>query len=131
MSRDCNILSLKVLTDSGEGTVSDILNAIDRVLKYARNSGRRSVVSMSLGGPCEMGGEWRNQLVSKTLSLPPSLSLSFLLPFFVSFSLLYVSFLLFALTSLNFTYTIEFVRTKILFFTLHLLSYPPSIRLSN
>ena len=56
-SRDCNILSLKVLTDAGDGTVSDILNAFDRVIQYAKSSGRRSVVSMSLGGPCENEGE--------------------------------------------------------------------------
>lgn len=56
VSRDCNILALKALADAGEGTVSDILNALDRVTTYAKTSGRRSVVSMSFGGPCEKGG---------------------------------------------------------------------------
>ena len=50
---DANIYSLKVLNDDGQGSSSAILAAFDVVINNAKDSGRRSVVSMSLGGPCE------------------------------------------------------------------------------
>ena len=48
-----NIYSLKVLNDDGQGTSSAILAAFDVVVSTVKKNGRRGVVSMSLGGPCE------------------------------------------------------------------------------
>lgn len=87
VSRDCNILALKALADAGEGTVSDILNAMDRVITYAKTSGRRSVVSMSFGGPCEQGGE--HLKFTFTCSVSFLVSVSFALSNSYSFSFLY------------------------------------------
>lgn len=53
VSPGANLLSLKVLNDQGEGDTSAVVAALDYVLQLSRTSGRRSVVSMSLGGPCE------------------------------------------------------------------------------
>lgn len=58
VSPNCNMYGLKVLNDKGEGTVSVILGALDFILKFVQNSGRRSVISMSLGGPCEVNGKF-------------------------------------------------------------------------
>ena len=49
---DCNILSMKVLSNDGSGYSSDIIGALEYVALLSSISGRKSVVSMSLGGPC-------------------------------------------------------------------------------
>jgi subtilisin family serine protease len=55
VSPGASLYGLKVLSDEGEGSSSDIVEALDHVLSlYKTNNPRRpSVVSMSLGGPCE------------------------------------------------------------------------------
>jgi hypothetical protein len=47
-----NILGLKVLDDSGGGYTSDIILGLEKVVELVSISGRRSVMSMSLGGSC-------------------------------------------------------------------------------
>ncbi|KAF9556363.1 serine proteinase [Agrocybe pediades] len=46
-----NVLAVKVLNHKGKGSASDIIAGMNHVLDEASNSGRPSVVSMSLGGP--------------------------------------------------------------------------------
>ena len=53
VAKGANIYGLKILGDSGEGSTSDILAALELVHSRATKSGRPSVVSMSLGGECE------------------------------------------------------------------------------
>lgn len=55
VSPDCNMYSLKTLSEQG-GTVSAILSALDVVVEFVATSGRKSIVSMSLGGKCETEG---------------------------------------------------------------------------
>jgi hypothetical protein len=55
VSPDCNMYGLKTLSEQG-GSVSAILSALDVVVEFAANSGRKSIVSMSLGGICETEG---------------------------------------------------------------------------
>ena len=51
---NANILGVQVLSTEGEGSTSDIVHGLEFVLTYAQNrGGARSVVSMSLGGPCD------------------------------------------------------------------------------
>ena len=53
VSPGANIYGVKVLSDDGSGDVSAILAALDFVRTRVASTGRRSVVSMSLGGPCD------------------------------------------------------------------------------
>jgi hypothetical protein len=55
VAKGCNIFGVRILNDQGSGQVSDILSAMDYVVKYRSNKSpvRPSVVSMSLGGPCD------------------------------------------------------------------------------
>lgn len=54
VSPNCNLLGVQVLNESGEGDTSDILTALEFVHSRVQSNGNRpSVVSMSLGGPCE------------------------------------------------------------------------------
>lgn len=53
VSPDVNLLGMKVLSDDGEGSTVDIVEALDYVYELSLASSRRSVVTMSLGGPCE------------------------------------------------------------------------------
>ncbi|KAJ8522139.1 hypothetical protein ONZ45_g1228 [Pleurotus djamor] len=50
VAKGANIIAVKVLSDSGSGSVSGIVSGLNWVLTAARSSGRPSVVSMSLGG---------------------------------------------------------------------------------
>lgn len=50
VSKLSNIISVKVLSDSGSGTVADIVNGMNWVISQAASSGRPAVVSMSVGG---------------------------------------------------------------------------------
>ena len=52
VARECNILSMKVLSNEGSGYRSDIIDALEQVALLTSMSGRKSVVSMSLGGGC-------------------------------------------------------------------------------
>lgn len=52
VARGCNILSMKVLNNEGYGYSSDIIDALEYVAQLSSMSGRKSVVSMSLGGLC-------------------------------------------------------------------------------
>jgi hypothetical protein len=55
VARNANIYGLKVLSDSGSGLTSTIISALDLVQsRRASNGFRRSVVSMSLGGDCDV-----------------------------------------------------------------------------
>ena len=59
-----NIYSLRVLNDSGEGDTSDIIDAINVVVGRASRQGANpSVISMSLGGPCDEADCSRDALV--------------------------------------------------------------------
>ncbi|KAF9041515.1 serine protease [Panaeolus papilionaceus] len=50
VAKAASLIAVKVLSDSGSGSTSGIVSALDWVLSQARASGRPSVVSMSLGG---------------------------------------------------------------------------------
>lgn len=50
VAKAANIIAIKVLSDQGSGTVSDIVSGLDFVLSSARSSGRPSIATMSLGG---------------------------------------------------------------------------------
>jgi cerevisin len=50
VAKKASMIAVKVLSDSGSGTVSDIVSGLDFVRTSARTSGRPSIVSMSLGG---------------------------------------------------------------------------------
>jgi subtilisin family serine protease len=53
VSQGANIYGLKVLSDSGSGSTSGIISALDFVKTHlAASGGKRGVVSMSLGGAC-------------------------------------------------------------------------------
>jgi len=53
LSPNANLYGLKILNSDGEGSSADVVLALDYVASLAQSSGRRSLVSMSLGGPCE------------------------------------------------------------------------------
>lgn len=53
LSPNANLYGLKILNSEGQGSSSDVVLALDYVASLAQTSGRRSLVSMSLGGPCE------------------------------------------------------------------------------
>jgi hypothetical protein len=53
VSPQVNLYGLKVLSDEGSGSTSDIVSALDFAMAKAASSGRRSVLTMSLGGPCD------------------------------------------------------------------------------
>lgn len=53
VSPRANIYGLKVLSDQGSGSSSGIVAALEYVSTHVQSTGRRSVVTMSLGGPCE------------------------------------------------------------------------------
>ena len=49
-----NIHGCKVLSDSGSGTTSDVISALDAIYNMKSNRNHPpSIVSMSLGGPCD------------------------------------------------------------------------------
>ncbi|KAK7686101.1 hypothetical protein QCA50_010913 [Cerrena zonata] len=50
VAKRANLIAVKVLSDTGSGTVSDIISGMNFVLNSARVSGRPSIASMSLGG---------------------------------------------------------------------------------
>ncbi|TFK77117.1 peptidase 1 [Pluteus cervinus] len=50
ISKKVSLIAVKVLSDQGSGTVSDIVSGLNYVLTSAHASGRPSIVSMSLGG---------------------------------------------------------------------------------
>ncbi|KAF8167100.1 serine protease [Crassisporium funariophilum] len=50
VAKAANIIAVKVLSDAGSGTVTDIVSGLNWVITSARASGRPSIVSMSLGG---------------------------------------------------------------------------------
>ncbi|KAG5639229.1 hypothetical protein H0H81_005303 [Sphagnurus paluster] len=50
VAKSANIIAVKVLSDSGSGSTSDIVSGLNFVLNAARTSRRPSIVSMSLGG---------------------------------------------------------------------------------
>ncbi|KAJ1401379.1 peptidase S8/S53 domain-containing protein [Ochromonadaceae sp. CCMP2298] len=52
IARCANIYGMKVLSDSGSGSFSSILAAMNEVLRLHQLGGRKSVISMSLGGGC-------------------------------------------------------------------------------
>jgi aqualysin 1 len=53
VSPDANIYGLKILDASGQGDTSSIATALELVLQRFHTTRHPSVVSMSLGGPCE------------------------------------------------------------------------------
>lgn len=53
IARGANIYGLKVLSDSGSGSMSNILASLDFIYSRANAGGNRAVVSMSLGGGCD------------------------------------------------------------------------------
>ncbi|KAF9031930.1 serine protease [Panaeolus papilionaceus] len=50
VAKGANIYAVKVLSDAGSGSTTDIVNGLNWVLNNARSTGRPSIVSMSLGG---------------------------------------------------------------------------------
>ena len=50
VAKKTNILGVKVLDNAGAGYTSDIIAGIDHVVRAAINSGRNTVISMSVGG---------------------------------------------------------------------------------
>ncbi|KAI0322635.1 serine protease [Amylostereum chailletii] len=50
VAKSASLIAVKVLSDSGSGTVSDIVSGLNFVATSARSSGRPSIATMSLGG---------------------------------------------------------------------------------
>ncbi|KAK7678555.1 hypothetical protein QCA50_018427 [Cerrena zonata] len=50
VAKSANLIAVKVLSDQGSGSVSDIVSGLNFVLNSARSSGRPSIATMSLGG---------------------------------------------------------------------------------
>uniref|UniRef100_A0A8H7Y437 Peptidase S8/S53 domain-containing protein n=1 Tax=Psilocybe cubensis TaxID=181762 RepID=A0A8H7Y437_PSICU len=50
VAKKANIIAVKVLSDSGSGSVSGIVTGLDWVISQVAASGRPSIVSLSLGG---------------------------------------------------------------------------------
>jgi len=50
VAKSANVIAVKVLDDGGSGQNSDIISGIDWVASEAKNSGKPTVASMSLGG---------------------------------------------------------------------------------
>ncbi|KAI8844894.1 peptidase S8/S53 domain-containing protein, partial [Chytridium lagenaria] len=50
VAKRANIIAVKVLGGSGSGSNSDVIAGVNWVAETARNSGRKSVANMSLGG---------------------------------------------------------------------------------
>ncbi|KAF8662086.1 hypothetical protein AX16_001196 [Volvariella volvacea WC 439] len=50
VAKEVSIIAVKVLSDAGSGTVTDIVSGLNWVLTQSRSTGRPTVVSMSLGG---------------------------------------------------------------------------------
>lgn len=50
MCKNCNIIAVKVLSGSGSGTMSGVIGGIEWAVKHSKKTGKRSVISMSLGG---------------------------------------------------------------------------------
>ncbi|KAF9459648.1 serine protease [Collybia nuda] len=50
VAKSANIITVKVLSDDGSGSIADIISGANFALANARASGRPSVVSMSIGG---------------------------------------------------------------------------------
>ncbi|KAF8645749.1 hypothetical protein AX16_007616 [Volvariella volvacea WC 439] len=50
VAKAASIIAVKVLSDSGSGTIADIVSGLNWVLTQSRASGRPSVVNLSLGG---------------------------------------------------------------------------------
>ena len=59
---------MKILSDSGSGTQSGIIEALSVVKeRHISSPGRKTVVSMSLGGGCSFVGCSGDPLISKVL----------------------------------------------------------------
>jgi subtilisin family serine protease len=69
VSPGANLYGVRVLDDDGSGSTADIVSALEWVLGYSKSTGHRSVVSMSLGGPCESDDCSVDSLVMATESL--------------------------------------------------------------
>ena len=63
VSPGANLYGVKVLDNDGAGDVSAILDALDFIATRVASTGRRSVVSMSLGGACETDDCTQDSLV--------------------------------------------------------------------
>ncbi|TEB21721.1 serine proteinase [Coprinellus micaceus] len=50
VAKKANVFAIKVLSDSGSGSTTDVISGMNYALSRAKSSGRPSVVSMSLGG---------------------------------------------------------------------------------
>ncbi|KAI0791170.1 serine protease [Abortiporus biennis] len=50
VAKSANLIAVKVLDDSGSGSVSDIVSGLNWVITQARSSGRPSIATLSLGG---------------------------------------------------------------------------------
>ncbi|KAG8925122.1 subtilisin-like serine protease [Tulasnella sp. 419] len=53
VAKKANIKAVKVLAGDGSGSTSDIIDGISFVIQAAAQSGRPSIISMSLGGPAQ------------------------------------------------------------------------------
>lgn len=52
IAKGASLLSVRILNDDGQGTVSDIVSALEFIVHH-RKPGVPTVMSMSLGGPCQ------------------------------------------------------------------------------
>ncbi|KAF7761567.1 hypothetical protein Agabi119p4_9559 [Agaricus bisporus var. burnettii] len=50
VSKSANLVAVKVLSDQGSGTISDIISGLNFVAQRAASTGRPAIASMSLGG---------------------------------------------------------------------------------
>ena len=53
ISPQANLYGLKILNKDGEGTTEAALLAMNHIAQIYKKSARLSIVSMSLGGPCD------------------------------------------------------------------------------
>ncbi|KAF8708105.1 peptidase, partial [Rhizoctonia solani] len=50
IATSANIIAVKVLSDSGSGTISDVIAGINYIISSAQSSGRPSIATFSIGG---------------------------------------------------------------------------------
>lgn len=64
VSPGCNLFGVKVLDKQGAGSTSVVVRAMEFVYSFVQTSGRRAIITMSLGGACE-----ENDCAHDTLNL--------------------------------------------------------------
>lgn len=67
IAQGASLLSVRILNDVGQGTVSDIISALEFIMKKKRDV--PTIMSMSLGGPCQPSDCTQDPLVNAVQAL--------------------------------------------------------------